>query len=69
MSLILDNYKGKKSGKEYDDAFNKLKAHLAIKEEGVENHNTILKDDNKSTNSNVLKQDKKGFLGSIFGKK
>ena len=59
FNLIIDNYKGKKTGKEYDEAIKLLKDHINIdKDKEI---------DNISINSK--QQEKKSIFGGLFGNK
>lgn len=70
LNLLLENYKGKKSGKEYDEAFKKIKAHFSLNlTSDGDVADLTAKDDSKSVSTSINKdKEKKGFLG-IFGKK
>lgn len=70
LNIVLENYKPKKSGKEYDEAFTNVKNHISIGYENYATTNNIIQtalEDNKSRNPNS--KDKKSFLGGLFGKK
>lgn len=60
LKLIIENYKGKSSGKEYDEALKKLK------DQNTQYYSSSSNKREKTDDGKKPEQKKKGFLG-IFG--